>query len=70
MFRWIAFVGAVASLLLLTSGNVSIQWIGWTVSSISCLAWIWFAKQDKDVPRMLMEICYFSAGLWGIYNWI
>jgi len=70
MFRWIAFVGAVSSLLLLTSGNVSIQWIGWTVSSISCLAWIWFAKKDKDVPRMLMEICYFIAGIWGIYNWI
>ena len=70
MFRWIAFIAAVASLLLLTSGNVSIQWIGWTVSSVSCLAWIWFAKEDKDVPRMLMEIFYFTAGLWGIYNWI
>ena len=52
MFRWIAFIAAVASLLLLTSGNVSVQWIGWTVSSVSCLAWIWFAKEDKDVPRM------------------
>ena len=70
MFRWIAFIGAVASLLLLTSGNIYVQWIGWTVSSMSCLALIWFAKKDKDVPRMLMEICYFSAGLWGIYNWI
>ena len=70
MFRWIAFIGAVSSLLLLTSGEVAVQWIGWTISSVSCLAWIWFAKVDKDIPRMLMEICYFSAGLWGVYNWI
>jgi len=70
MYRWLAFLGAVASLLLLTSGDVTVQWIGWSVSCFSCLGWIWFAKEDKDTPRMLMEICYFSAGLWGIYNWI
>ena len=70
MYRWVAFLGAVSSLVLLTSGVVSIQWLGWLISSISCLAWIYFARQDRDSPRMLMEICYLTAGLWGIYNWI
>jgi len=70
MLRWLAFIGAVVSLLFLTSGYVSIQWLGWSVSSVSCLAWVWFAQQDKDTPRMLMEMCYLIAGLWGIYNWI
>jgi len=70
MFRWIAFVAVVSSLLLLTSGDSSVQWMGWTISCCSCLAWAWFAVKDKDTPRMLMEICYFVAGLWGIYNWM
>ena len=70
MFRWIAFVAVLASLALLTSGNVGVQWIGWVISSCSSLAWAWFAFQDKDTPRMLMEICYLVAGAWGIYNWV
>ena len=70
MFRWFAVIGAVVSLLFLTSGYSSVQWIGWAVSSVSCLAWVWFARQDKDTPRMLMEMCYLIAGLWGIYNWL
>ena len=70
MFRWFAFIGAVVSLLFLSSGYSSVQWIGWAVSSVSWLAWVWFARQDKDTPRMLMEMCYLIAGLWGIYNWL
>tara|TARA_R100000458_G_C8238421_1_gene218116 strand:+ start:1005 stop:1220 length:216 start_codon:yes stop_codon:yes gene_type:complete len=70
MFRWIAFVAVLISLSLLTSGNVGVQWIGWVISSCSSLAWAWFAMKDKDTPRMLMEICYLAAGLWGIYNWL
>ena len=70
MFRWIAFIAVLISLTLLTSGNVGVQWIGWVISSCSSLAWAWFAVKDKDTPRMLMEICYFAAGAWGIYNWM
>lgn len=70
MYRWVAFLGAVSSLVLLTSGVVSIQWLGWLISSISCLAWIYFARQDRDTPRMLMEMCYFIASLIGVINWL
>lgn len=67
--RWIAFIGAVVSLFILTSGIVHIQWIGWALSSVSCLAWAWFAWKDKDTPRMLMEIFYFTAAFLGVNNW-
>ena len=70
MYRWLAFLGAVASLLLLTSGVINFQWIGWSLSSCSCVVWAYFAYKDKDTPRLMMEICYFTAALWGIYNWI
>jgi len=68
--RWLAFIAAVVSLAMLTSGEVSIQWIGWSISCGTCLAWAYFARQDKDTPRMLMETCFFIAALWGVYNWI
>ena len=68
--RWLAFIAAVVSLGMLTSGAISLQWIGWSISCGTCLAWAYFAKQDKDTPRMLMEICFFLAAGWGVYNWI
>jgi len=67
--RWFAFVGAVLASLILTSGIVNIQWIGWTISCVSCLAWAYFGYSDRDLPRMLMEIFYFAAALLGIHNW-
>ena len=70
MYRWLAFVCAVSSLFLLTSGKIELQWIGWSMSGGSCLAWAYFAYQDKDTPRFLMEGTYFVAALWGVYYWI
>ena len=68
--RWIAFFAAVISLAMLTSGSISLQWVGWSISCCTCLAWAYFARQDKDTPRMLMEFCFFVAALWGVHNWI
>ena len=68
--RWISFFGVVASLLLLTSGKAEMQWIGWFLSCITCLAWAYFAKKDGDIPRMLMELFYFIASAWGVHNWL
>ncbi len=67
--RWIALIGATISLLLLTSGYINVQWIGWSISCTTCLAWAYFAKIDRDTPRMLMELLFFVASVWGIYNW-
>jgi|DEB0MinimDraft_3_1074331.scaffolds.fasta_scaffold23144_2 hypothetical protein len=67
--RWLGFVGAVTALFILTSGIVSIQWMGWALSSVSCAAWAYFAYKDRDMPRMLMEMFYFGAAFLGIHNW-
>ena len=68
--RWIALVLVLISTLFLTSGNVNLQWIGWVLGAIAAVAWTYFAKLDKDTPRMLMEIFYILVSLWGVYNWI
>ena len=68
--RWVAFVLVLVSTLFLTSGNVNLQWIGWVLGAIAAVAWTYFAKLDKDTPRMLMEIFYILVSLWGVYNWI
>jgi len=70
MTRWPFFIIAVISLFLLTSAEVGLQWIGWSLSGFSCIGWAYFAYVDKDTPRFLMELTYFSAALWGVYNWI
>ena len=68
--RWIAFITTMSALLFLTSGRVSFQWIGWSLSCVSCLAWAWFAHRDKDTPRMLMEIFVCLTAIVGVYNWV
>ena len=67
--RWIAFIGAAISLFLLASGHIHLQWIGWSISCVTCSAWAYFAKTDGDTPRMLMEILFCIAAICGVYNW-
>ncbi len=66
--RWVALIFALVGTLFLTSGYVGLQWIGWTLEVIAAAGWTYFARVDKDTPRMLMEIFYVLAGLWGVYN--
>ena len=40
-----------------------IQWIGWSVCSVSCLIWIFMGLKDRDLPRTLMELMYFIIAL-------
>lgn len=68
--RWFALVLALMGVMFLASGSVSSQWIGWLLSLVACGFWANFARLDKDPPRMLMELFYLMASIWGIYNWI
>ena len=68
--RWAALLLVLISTLLLTSGNVNLQWMGWVVCAIAAAGWTYFAKLDKATPRMLMELFYVLVSLWGVYNWI
>ena len=68
--RWLAFFGVIVSLILLTSGRAEMQWIGWLLSCLTCLAWAYFAKKDGDIPRMLMELFYCFLAIRAILNWM
>lgn len=70
LFRWIALSLVLLATLLLTSGNINLQWIGWMLGASASVIWAYFARLDKDMPRMLMELFYFVLSLWGVYNWI
>ena len=56
--RWIGFILAILGVYVLSSANISTQWLGWTISSISCTIWVYMGYTDKDIPRMIMELVY------------
>ena len=67
--RWFALTIALLAVMFLASGSVASQWVGWSLSVVACAFWANFARLDKDTPRMLMELFYLGASIWGIYNW-
>lgn len=68
-WRWIGFLLAMISAFILSSGSISLQWIGWAVACASCVIWIYMGYKDRDVPRSLMEVMYLLLALRGIYEW-
>jgi len=69
-WRWIGFILAMIGAFILSGGDPSVQWIGWTVACFSCTIWIYMGIKDKDTPRALMEVMYLLLALRGIVNWI
>ena len=69
-YRWIGFFLAMASVWILSSANVSTQWVGWTLSCISCSIWVYFGIKDKDIPRALMELSYLILSMRAVFNWL
>jgi len=67
--RWIGFLLATFSVIILSSTLVSIQWIGWLIGAISCSIWILVSFKDKDKPRTLMECMYLLLSIYACYNW-
>ena len=71
LMRWFFFAFAVIGCLILTTFTDRIfQVLGWGISTISCLGWVMIAAQDRDAPRMLMELMYAGMGAWGFINWL
>ena len=68
--RWIGFGLAMASVFILTSANISTQWVGWLITGASCGMWVWFGYKDRDWPRMLMELVYLFLALRAMMNWL
>ena len=65
--RW---VGSVASVFILSSANIATQWVGWLLSVIACVMWVYFGYKDRDWPRALMELMYLILSMRAMYNWL
>lgn len=68
--RWIGLAIAVSSVYILSEANVNTQWIGWFLSIIACMMWVYFGYRDKDYPRALMELMYLLLSMRAMYNWL
>ena len=68
--RWLGFGIAMASVYILSSANISTQWVGWLITGSSCGMWVYFGYKDKDWPRMLMELVYLFLALRAMLNWL
>ena len=68
--RWIGVGLAMVSVFILSSANISTQWVGWTFSVIACIMWVYFGYKDRDWPRTLMELMYLIFSMRAVYNWL
>jgi|TARA_B110000914_G_C15361954_1_gene398973 hypothetical protein len=68
--RWLGFILAGVSVFILSSANISTQWVGWSLSVVACVMWVYFGYKDKDWPRMLMETMYMVLSLRAVFNWL
>ena len=68
--RWLGFIVAVTSVFILSSANISTQWVGWSLSVVSCVMLVYFGYKDKDWPRMLMETMYMILSFRAVFNWL
>jgi hypothetical protein len=69
-WRWLGFFVAMASVSILSSANISTQWVGWSLSVVACIMWVYFGLKDKDWPRALMELMYLVLSMRAVFNWI
>ena len=68
--RWLGFGIAMASVYILSSANISTQWVGWSLSVVACVMWVYFGYKDRDWPRTLMELMYMILSMRAVYNWL
>jgi hypothetical protein len=68
--RWVGFLLAILSAFILSSANVSTQWVGWLIACSSCSIWVFYGYKDKDYARMLMELFYLILAMRAVYNWL
>ena len=68
--RWLGLAIVISSVYILSEANINTQWIGWFLSIIACMMWVWFGWRDKDYPRALMELMYLILSMRAMYNWL
>ena len=67
--RWLGFVLAMMSVYFLTNGVVEMLWIGWGLSTFSCMLLVYVGLKDGDLSRTAMEIIYLVLAIRGIIVW-
>ena len=65
--RWIGFLLSVIAVFILTDKNPNTM-LGWSISSLSCGLWVYFAYKDRDTPRTVMELMYLLLEIRGVMN--
>ena len=68
--RWLGFLLALASDTILSAAHIPTQWIGWSLSIVACIMWVYFGYKDRDWPRTLMELMYLILSMRAVYNWL
>ena len=69
-WRWLGFLLAMIGAFILSNADVSTQWLGCGIASLSCSIWICMGIKDRDIPRTLMEFMYLILALRAIWNWL
>ena len=69
LLRWIGFILALISVIVLTSFK-EMQSFGWFVSSLSCMIWAYDSYKSRHTPRFFMECLYTACAIWGVVNWM
>ena len=68
--RWIGLAIAVSSVFILSEANIDTQWLGWFLSIVACIMWVYWGYKDRDYPRALMELMYLLLSMRAMYNWL
>ena len=68
--RWLGLAIAISSVYILSEANINTQWIGWFLSIIACMMWVWFGWRDIDYRRALLELMYLILSMRAMYNWL
>ena len=69
-WRWLGFLLAMIGAFILSNADVTTQWIGWAIATVSCSIWITMGIKDRDTPRALMELMYLLLAVRAIWNWL
>ena len=69
-WRWIGFILAMIGAFILSNADVSTQWLGWGIATLSCSIWIYMGIKDREIPSALMEFMYLILAIRAIWNWL
>ena len=67
-WRWLGFILAMIGAFILSNADVTTQWMGWAIATVSCSIWITMGIKDRDTPRALMELMYLPTKMHPMFG--